>query len=47
MLADLAALEGPDGPGALCLRLRADELAAGIDGWTGGWFSSQVAPLAP
>ncbi len=24
------------------LRLRADELAAGIDAWTGGWFSERV-----
>ena len=23
------------------LRLRADELAAGLDGWTGGWFGKQ------
>ena len=24
------------------LRLRADELAAGLDGWTGGWFGKQA-----
>jgi hypothetical protein len=29
-------------PEAAALRLRALELAAGLDGWTGGWFSSQV-----
>jgi hypothetical protein len=29
------------------LRLRADELAAGIDAWTGGWFGRQVPALAP
>ncbi len=28
------------------LRLRADELAAGIDAWTGGWFSERVPRLA-
>jgi hypothetical protein len=29
-------------PEAASLRLRALELAAGLDAWTGGWFSSQV-----
>jgi len=29
------------------MRLRADELAAGIDAWTGGWFSARVPALAP
>ena len=29
------------------LRLRADELAAGIDAWTGGRFGQNTAPLAP
>ena len=29
------------------LRLRADELAAGLDAWTGGWFSRHTAALAP
>jgi len=47
VLSELATQEDAEGPAALRLRLRADELAAGIDGWTGGWFSSQVAPLAP
>jgi hypothetical protein len=28
------------------LRLRAQELAAGLDGWTGGWFSSAAAARA-
>jgi hypothetical protein len=32
---------------SLRLRMRADELAAGIDAWTGGWFAAQVTPLAP
>jgi hypothetical protein len=26
-------------PEAVALRLRAEELAAGLDAWTGGWFS--------
>jgi hypothetical protein len=40
----LASLEAPpeDTPVAL-LRLRAAELASGLDAWTGGWFSQQVA----
>ncbi len=25
-------------PEAVALRLRAEELAAGLDAWTGGWF---------
>ncbi len=32
---------------AIGLRLRADELAAGIDAWTGGWFSAHTLSLAP
>jgi hypothetical protein len=42
----LAAL-GPAGEGeeASKLRLRADELAAGLDAWTGGWFGERVQPL--
>ena len=43
-LAELgAAQEGPD---AARLRLRADELAAGLDAWTGGWFGRRVAALS-
>jgi len=42
----LAALAGADPLEAADLRLRADELAAGLDAWTGGWWSRQVAPLA-
>ena len=30
----------PVAPEARRLRLRADELAAGLDAWTGGWFSA-------
>jgi hypothetical protein len=36
----------PDAPVAL-LRLRAAELASGLDAWTGGWFSEQLAPAQP
>jgi hypothetical protein len=46
VLAELAALDAPDSGEALRLRLRAAELAAGIDAWTGGWFSRH-APAAP
>jgi hypothetical protein len=40
----LAAIDAPtaDVPAAL-LRLRAAELASGLDAWTGGWFSEQLA----
>jgi len=40
----LASLDAPpaDAPLAL-LRLRAAELASGLDAWTGGWFSEQLA----
>jgi hypothetical protein len=46
VLLQLAAL-GPSDVGAENLRLRADELAAGLDAWTGGWFGRQTPPLAP
>ena len=29
------------------LRLRADELAAGLDAWTGGWFARALAAAGP
>jgi hypothetical protein len=42
---DLASL-GPDASSeALELRRRADELAAGIDAWTGGWFGRHAPSL--
>jgi hypothetical protein len=43
----LASLDAPppDVPVAL-LRLRAAELASGLDAWTGGWFSEQIAPAS-
>lgn len=39
---------GPEaGAENLRLRLRADELAAGLDAWTGGWFGRHAPPLSP
>ena len=46
VLAQLQALPDPGDAEALRLRLRADELAAGIDAWTGGWFGRQTRRLA-
>ncbi len=47
VLLDLAAL----GPGSVLevarLQLRADELAAQLDAWTGGWFGRRAPSLAP
>ncbi len=45
VLVELAAAETP--VEALRLRLRAQELAAGIDAWTGGWFSRALHGSAP
>ena len=45
VLAELAGVRDP--AAGLRLRLRADELAAGIDAWTGGWFGRHAQPLAP
>jgi hypothetical protein len=43
-----AALATPGSPESERLRLRAAEMAAGIDAWTGGWWSHQLAPsVAP
>jgi hypothetical protein len=39
-------LAPPEGPEQERLRLRADELAAGLDAWTGGWFGRRAPPLA-
>jgi len=47
VLAELAALDPARREEALRLRIRADELAAGLDAWTGGWFGRLVSPLAP
>jgi hypothetical protein len=46
VLAELAALADAQSAESLRLRLRADELAAGIDAWTGGWFGRRTRPLA-
>jgi hypothetical protein len=45
VLAELRAAPDADPGQALRLRLRADELAAGIDAWTGGWFGRNSRPL--
>ncbi len=37
-----AAIADPQDREAVRLALRAQELAAGLDGWTGGWFSQQI-----
>ena len=46
VIAQLAALEDPHDAEALRLGLRADELAAGIDAWTGGWFGRRTRAFA-
>ena len=38
----LAAADAPDAADPRALRLRAEELAAALDAWTGGWFSAQL-----
>jgi hypothetical protein len=45
VLIELAAAQTPEE--ALRLRLRAAELAAGIDAWTGGWFSRALRESGP
>ena len=45
VLVELAAAQTPEE--ALRLRLRAAELAAGIDAWTGGWFSRALREAGP
>ena len=46
VIAQLQMLPDPGEAERLRLRLRADELAAGIDAWTGGWFGRQTGRLA-
>jgi hypothetical protein len=46
VLSQLLLLPDPGEAERLRLRLRADELAAGIDAWTGGWFGRQTVRLA-
>ena len=43
----LARAPAPDDVEAVRLRLRAQELAAGIDAWTGGWFGRQPRDRSP
>jgi hypothetical protein len=45
--AQLDAARESDPHAAARLALRAAELAAGLDAWTGGWWSAQLARLAP
>jgi len=47
VLLERALLPDPASPEAERLALRARELAAGLDAWTGGWWSRQVDPLSP
>lgn len=47
LLLELAGLPAERAPEAPALRLRAEELAAGLDAWTGGWFSRQLPRRAP
>jgi hypothetical protein len=47
VLAALAASGDPPAADAMQLRLRAAELAAGIDAWTGGWFSERLTHPTP
>jgi len=42
VLLERAALEDLRGPKAIRLALRAAELAAGLDSWTGGWWSAST-----
>jgi hypothetical protein len=47
-LVALAAFADRSDPEAVLLALRCQELAAGLDAWTGGWFSKQIrAPGGP
>ncbi|HEU4428945.1 MAG TPA: hypothetical protein VFT98_09335 [Myxococcota bacterium] len=43
----LDAAREPDPHAAARLALRADELAAGLDAWTGGWWSARLASSSP
>jgi hypothetical protein len=47
VLLERGLLPDPASPEAERLALRARELAAGLDAWTGGWWSRQVEPLSP
>jgi len=43
---EAAVLAGPDTPDAAREALRAEELAAGLDAWTGGWFGARAGRSA-
>lgn len=43
VLLQIASLPGAGGPEARRLRIRAQELGAGLDAWTGGWWSRALA----
>jgi hypothetical protein len=44
----LAVIESqPDSPAASEFQLRAAQLAAGIDAWTGGWYGRQLSNATP
>ena len=45
VLLELAGV-APDSPEAARHRVRADELAAGLDAWTGGWFGARAPSLS-
>jgi hypothetical protein len=47
VLLERSLLPDPASPEAERLALRARELAAGLDAWTGGWWSRQVEPFSP
>jgi len=47
VLLERALLPEPMSPESERLALRARELAAGLDAWTGGWWSRQVDPPSP
>jgi len=44
---EAAAAARADSPEAASARLRADELGAGLDAWTGGWFGATTAACPP
>ena len=46
VLAEALALPADD-PRRAALALRASELAARLDGWSGGWFSAQRSVAVP
>ena len=47
LLERLRAAGAADDPERARMALRAAELAAGLDAWTGGWFTAQLAPAFP